>query len=547
MSEPTMDSTALSVKTAEEVKAQNRKDVDVLLIGAGVMSATLGTFLQELEPDWTLEVVERLSDIAAESSNGWNNAGTGHSALAELNYTPEQADGSIAITKAITINEAFMISRQFWASLVKLGRLTDPHSFINSTPHMSFVWGEENVTFLRKRVAALKESTLFRGIEFSDDPEVIKQWAPLIMQGRDSKQVVAATHSELGTDVNFGEVTRQLINSLNKSGNFNLTTCEEVRDFNRLADGRWQVRIAHLSTGTTRLVTARHIFIGAGGAALPLLQKTKIPEAKRYAGFPVGGSFLVTENPELVNQHLAKVYGKASVGAPPMSVPHVDTRVIDGKRVLLFGPFATFSTKFLKQGSLFDMFGSMTPTNLIPMLQVGAHNINLIKYLIGQVMLSDSDRLTALRQYVPDAKAEDWRLAIAGQRVQIIENTANGGGTLRLGTEIVTSEDGSISALLGASPGASTAAQAMIDLLAKVFPARMQTDSWQQKIKALIPSWGTPLNGCLNTTEAVLNSTSQILKLDYRAPNSHPPLASHESQQGLELPSEHSLAKPLPS
>ncbi len=498
--------------------SHNTEEVDVLLIGAGVMSATLATFLQELEPNWKLHMVERLPEVAGESSNGWNNAGTGHSALAELNYTPEQADGSININKALAINEAFLISRQFWSSLVNKGRLRSPRSFINSTPHMSFVWGEDNVNFLRKRVNALQSSTLFRGMQFSDDPAIIKQWAPLIMQGRDPQQKVAATRSEYGTDVNFGEITQQLIESLSRSAHFRLETSQEVKDFTRLPDGRWKVIMNDLTQGKERQLIAGKIFIGAGGAALPLLQKTGIPEAKCFAGFPVGGSFLVTENPQLVQSHLAKVYGKASVGAPPMSVPHVDTRVLDGKRVLLFGPFATFTTRFLKQGSLLDMFNSMTPANLVPMLQVGAHNINLIKYLVGQVMQSDDDRLNALREYVPEAKGEDWHLAIAGQRVQIIENDPQKGGILRLGTEIVTSEDGSISALLGASPGASTAAQAMLDLLTRIFNEKIHSDRWQQVIKSLIPHWQETLNGDITTTEQVLQTTSQILQLDYTAP-----------------------------
>lgn len=500
------------------IYSHTTEEVDVLLIGAGVMSATLATFLQELEPDWKLYMVERLPVVAGESSNGWNNAGTGHSALAELNYTPEQSDGSISITKALAINEAFIISRQFWSSLVNKGRLQSPRSFINSTPHMSFVWGEENVNFLRKRFNALQSSTLFRGMQFSDDPATIREWAPIIMQGRNPQQRVAATRSEYGTDVNFGEITRQLIDSLSRSASFRLKTSQEVKDFIRLPDGRWQVTINDLSMGKDLQVIAGKVFIGAGGAALPLLQKTGIPEAKCFAGFPVGGSFLVTENPQLVQNHLAKVYGKASVGAPPMSVPHVDTRVLDGKRVLLFGPFATFTTRFLKQGSLLDMFNSMTPSNLMPMLQVGAHNISLIKYLVGQVMQSDEDRLKALRQYVPEAKGEDWHLAIAGQRVQIIENDPQKGGTLRLGTEIVTSEDGSISALLGASPGASTAAQAMLDLLSRIFGEKIQSYRWQEVIKSLIPHWQKQLNGDVTTTEQVLQSTSQILQLDYTAP-----------------------------
>lgn len=506
---------AMSAVGMVKANVQERKEVDVLLIGAGVMSATLGTYLQELEPDWTIEMVERLDAVAEESSNGWNNAGTGHSALAELNYTPQKADGSIDITKAVTINESFQISRQFWAYQVQKGNLHHPKSFISSTPHMSFVWGDENVDFLRKRYQALQKSTLFRGMEYSEDPRQITEWIPLVMKGRDAKQKVAATRTEIGTDVNFGEVTRQLIASLEKKPNFRLRTRQEVRDIKRAADGRWQVTLACLDEGTTRTLTVQTLFIGAGGAALTLLQKAGIPEAKNYAGFPVGGSFLVTENPDVVKNHMAKVYGKATVGAPPMSVPHIDTRVLDGKQVLLFGPFATFSTRFLKQGSLLDMFGSITSSNIVPMMQVGLKNFDLVKYLVDQVLQNESDRMEALRNYVPQAKAEDWRLVTAGQRVQIIKKDENEGGVLRLGTEVVTSEDGTIAALLGASPGASTAAPIMLELMKKVFPEQMASPEWQTKIKAIIPSWGRKLNGDVAATEKVLAETSRILQLDY--------------------------------
>lgn len=495
--------------------AQERKDVDVLLIGAGVMSATLGAWVQDLEPDWSIEMVERLDSVAEESSNGWNNAGTGHAALAELNYTPQQADGSIDISKAVTINESFQISRQFWAYQVQKGNLRNPESFIHSTPHMSFVWGDDNVEFLRKRFSALQKSTLFRGMAYSEDPQQIARWIPLVMNGRDRSQKVAATWTEMGTDVNFGEITRQLIAALEKKANFQLRLRQEVRELKQLADGRWQVTLQCLNSGTRRTLTAGKIFIGAGGAALPLLQKAGIPEANGYAGFPVGGSFLVTENPQVVAQHMAKVYGKASVGAPPMSVPHVDTRVLDGKQVLLFGPFATFSTKFLKQGSLMDMFTSLNSSNMLPMVKVGLKSFDLVKYLMDQVLQSDRDRMDALRAYVPQAKQEDWRLVTAGQRVQIIKKDEKEGAVLRLGTEVVASQDGTISALLGASPGASTAAPIMLELLHKVCPEQMASPEWQNKIRAVIPSWGRKLNGDVALTEKVLAETSRILHLDY--------------------------------
>lgn len=510
--------------------ADEKKDVDFLLIGGGIMSATLGTYLQELEPEWSVEMIERLDQIAEESSNGWNNAGTGHSALAEMNYTPETAEGSVDISKAVDINESFQISRQFWASLVQKGVLHNPRSFITSTPHMSLVWGEDNVTFLRKRYDALQKSTLFRGMEYSEDPAQIAEWAPLMMEGRDPQQKVAATRINIGTDVNFGEITRQLVASLVKSPTFNLRTRHEVRAIQRNDDGSWNVTLADLNNGgAEKVIKTKHLFIGAGGASLPLLQKTGIPEAKNYAGFPVGGSFLVTENQEVVKRHLAKVYGKASVGAPPMSVPHLDARVLDGKQVLLFGPFATFSTRYLKNGSLWDMFGSITASNIVPMLHVGKDNLDLVKYLVGQLMLTDDDRYAALKEYFPAARKEDWHLVQAGQRVQIIKKDAKKGGVLRLGTEVVTSQDGTVSALLGASPGASTSAPIMLNLLQKVFKDKFATPEWQAKLKEMIPSYGQKLNGNIAATEHELAETSRILQLDYTP--MMPAAANDESTQ----------------
>ncbi len=509
--------------TPRAFAAEEEKSVDVLLIGGGIMSATLGTYLQELEPDWSINMVERLDGVAEESSNGWNNAGTGHSALAEMNYTPEKADGSIDISKAVEVNEGFQISRQFWSYQVENGVLHDPRSFINSVPHMSFVWGDENVDFLHKRYLALQKSTLFRGMEYSQDPTKIKEWIPLVMEGRDPNQKIAATRIPIGTDVNFGEITHQLVASLQKNQNFSLSLGHEVRDIKRNPDNTWNVTVADLkNNGKESVVKAKFVFIGAGGASLTLLQKSGIPEADNYGGFPVGGQFLVTENPEIVNRHLAKVYGKASVGAPPMSVPHLDTRVFNGKRVLLFGPFATFSSKFLKNGSLWDLFGSVNFSNIGPMTDVGIDNFDLVKYLISQVMLSDNDRYEALKEYFPDAKKEDWRLWTAGQRVQIIKKDPKEGGVLRLGTEVVSSKDGSIAALLGASPGASTAAPIMLHLMETVFKDKVATQEWQTKLKQIIPSYGTKLNGNVEATEKELGYTSRVLQLDNPTPAAQP-------------------------
>ncbi|EJN24457.1 malate:quinone-oxidoreductase [Pseudomonas sp. GM79] len=493
--------------------AEEAKKVDVLLIGGGIMSATLGVWLNELEPGLSMEMVERLDGVAQESSNGWNNAGTGHSALAELNYTPEDDKGNVQIPKAVEINEAFQISRQFWAWQVQQGVLKNPRSFINSTPHMSFVWGDDNIKFLKKRYEALQASPLFAGMQYSEDPAVIKKWVPLMMEGRDPNQKVAATWSPIGTDVNFGEITRQFVAHLQTTPKFDLKLSSEVQDITKNEDGSWRVSYKNLKDGTKTETDAKFVFIGAGGGALHLLQKSGIPEAKEYAGFPVGGSFLVTENPTLAEQHLAKAYGKASVGAPPMSVPHLDTRVLDGKRVILFGPFATFSTKFLKEGSYLDLLTTTTTHNVWPMTKVGIKEYPLVEYLAGQLMLSDEDRLNALKEYFPNAKAEDWRLWQAGQRVQIIKRDEAAGGVLKLGTEIVASADGTIAGLLGASPGASTAAPIMLTVLQKVFKDKVASPAWQEKLHQIVPSYGTQLNSNPAKVAEEWAYTSKVLEL----------------------------------
>ncbi|KGL57792.1 malate:quinone oxidoreductase [Pantoea ananatis] len=508
---PALSLAALLVSSVTHAENSPEK-TDVLLIGGGIMSASLGTLLEELQPGWKQIMVEKLDGVALESSNGWNNAGTGHSANMELNYTPERADGSIDVTKALEINEAFMISRQFWSSQVKDGVLNNPRSFINSTPHMSFVWGD-NVDYLTKRYAALQKTVLFQGMKFSTDHKQIAQWAPLVMEGRDPQQKVAATWTPVGTDVNYGEITRQLIGSLKKNDNFRLETSSEVTDFKRNSDNSWHVTIKDAKNGGERTVDAKYVFIGAGGGALKLLQKTGIPEADNYAGFPVGGSFLVTENSAIVDRHLAKVYGQASVGAPPMSVPHLDTRYLDGKRVVLFGPFATFSTKFLKNGSLFDLLSTTTTHNFMPMTHVGMDNFDLVKYLIGQVMLSDDDRFASLKEYYPEAKKEDWKLIQAGQRVQIIKKDADKGGVLKLGTEIVTDQQKTVAALLGASPGASTAAPIAINVMQKLFPEQFKSAEWQEKIRKIVPAYGQKLNDNPALTQQVWDETAATLQL----------------------------------
>jgi malate dehydrogenase (quinone) len=488
----------------------SKEPIDVVLIGGGIMSATLGAFIKQLQPDWSIRIFERLADTALESSNPWNNAGTGHSALCELNYTPLKQDGTIDITSAVKVNEQFQVSRQFWTYLVGRNLLPDPQAFLNPVPHMSFVWGDENVDYLRKRHEALKDHPLFTGMEFTEDPEVIRSWTPSMIPGRLRSQKIAATRIDVGTDVDFGALTHDLLHYITDNGAV-LYTEQSVKNITKLSDGTWKLRVKHEVGGTAFNVQARFVFVGAGGGALKLLQKSGIKEAKGFGGFPVSGEFLRTDNPDVVARHRAKVYGKAAVGSPPMSVPHLDTRIVGGEASLMFGPYAGFNTKFLKTGSWWDLFSTIRPHNLVPMVRAGLANLDLVRYLVGQLAASKKTKFAALQEFMPNADPADWYRITAGQRVQVIKRDPEKGGVLQFGTEVVTAADGSIAGLLGASPGASTAVPIMLDVLERCFPDRMA--GWMPQLKLMVPSYGTKLSDDPKLAGKTLAATQKALEI----------------------------------
>ncbi|MBS7661778.1 malate dehydrogenase (quinone) [Pseudomonas lalucatii] len=486
--------------------------LDVVLVGAGIMSATLAVLLKELDPATKLEIIELMESGAIESSNPWNNAGTGHAGLCELNYTPESADGSIDIKKSVTINTQFEESKQFWAYLIEKGSFGAPKSFIASVPHLSFVRGHEGIAYLKKRFQALTQHHAFAEMEYTEDRATMAKWMPLMLPGRDPNEPIAATRVLGGTDVNFGAVTRHLLEHLAKQPDARVKCSQKVTGLKRNAQG-WRVSIKNQADGSHREIQAKFVFLGAGGAALPLLQLSGIPEGKGYGGFPVSGQWLRCDNPEVVKQHQAKVYSQAAVGSPPMSVPHLDTRVVDGKTSLLFGPYAGFSTKFLRHGSYLDLPLSVRPGNIGPMLAVARDNFDLTRYLVKEVLQSEEQRLETLRGFYPEARAEDWRLEVAGQRVQIIKKDPKRGGILQFGTELVAAEDGSIAALLGASPGASVTVSIMLELIQRCFPEQSRSEQWTRKLNEIFPAMGKVLASDAERYREVQARSDELLQL----------------------------------
>ena len=483
---------------------------DVVLVGAGIMSATLGALLRLVEPGWSITLVERLDAAAAESSDPWNNAGTGHAGLCEVNYTPVSSDGSIDITRGVRINEEFQVSRQFWAYCVDNGILTDVRGFLNPVPHVSFARGAYQVDFLRRRREALARNPLFASVEFIDDPAEFGTRLPLMANGREFSEPLALEWSHDGTDVDFGSLTKQLIGFAVRGGAVALFG-QEVCALRRESSGTWTVRIRNNRTGQKRTINTRFVFVGAGGYALPLLQKSGIPEAKGFGGFPIGGKFLRSDNRALVDAHRAKVYGFTAPGAPGNSAPHLDLRIIGGKPWLLFGPFVGWTPKYLKHGRLTDLSNSVTVNNLPSMLNVGMTEMTLLGYLVRQLLASDADRLKALREFAPAARDSDWETVRGGQRVQVIRPKGRG-GALEFGTTVLSAADGSIAGLLGASPGASTAVSAMLGVMERCFGDRYR--SWLPTLKEVVPSLGIRLSDEPRLFEEVRDWGTAVLGLE---------------------------------
>jgi malate dehydrogenase (quinone) len=468
---------------------------DVVLVGAGIMSATLGALLRRLEPDWSITLVERLDAAAAESSDPWNNAGTGHSGLCELFYTPQRPDGSIDVSKAERVNEQFQVTRQFWAYAAENGILSDVRGFLSPVPHVSFVQGADRVDYLRRRRQALAGNPLFARTEWIEDADEFARRLPFMAANRDFSdpaKPIALDWALDGTDVDFGALSRQLIGYAVRHGTTVLFG-HEVRNLCRQRDGSWTLTMRNRRTGENRKLNAKFVFVGAGGQALPLLQKSGIKEAKGFGGFPIAGKFLRTCNPTITGAHRAKVYGLPAVGAPAMTAAHLDARIVNHKPWLLFGPFAGWSPKFLKHGHITDLPRSVTPGNLATMIGVGISQMKLVNYLVGQLRLSQPARVSALREFAPSAVASDWELTTAGQRVQVIRPDTRKGGVLEFDTTVLGTADGSIAGLLGASPGASTAVSAMLDVLQRCFPDRYQ--GWLPTLKDMVPSLGAELSG----------------------------------------------------
>ncbi len=490
---------------------KNNQDYDLICVGGGIMSATLALLSKLLKPDLKVLILERLDDVAQESSAAWNNAGTGHSALCELNYTPQNKDGSVDIHKAIDICTQFEMSKQFWSYLVTKDFIRKPENFISKVPHHSWIMGEDNVNYLEKRYQTMKQHYMFNSIQFTKDIEQMKQWFPLMMHGRNPKEIMAASRIERGTEVNYGVLTKQLYHILETEFNTKVQCHKEVLDVDPDTDLDWTVKVKDLKADSIDHLEAKHVFIGAGGGSLLLLQKVEIEEKEGYGGFPISGEWLVCKNQDIINQHNAKVYSKAGIGDPPMSVPHLDTRFINGKRELLFGPFAGFSPKFLKEGSNLDLFKSIKFENLHSLWGVFWHNLPLTEYLVKQLAMSFEDRMDALRTFVKDAKDEDWEILVAGQRVQTIKKDEFEGGKLEFGTELVSSKDGKITCLLGASPGASTAVKIMLDVMKKAFPEVLDTSEAKVLLSEMIPFYDVAIDE--NLFNKQLEKSKIILQL----------------------------------
>ena len=491
---------------------------DVILIGSGIMSANLGAMLKGLDPSLKIQVFEVTDALAQESSDGWNNAGTGHAGLCEVSYTPHrEADGTVNVSKLLGIFEQFEHSKQFWSHAVASGMVRNPGDFIHAVPHVGFVHGRENVEFLRARHTAMEGHHFFDAMEYTEDPRTIADWAPLLMEGRE-EEPVAATQAESGTEVNFGVLARKLLGWLAEQDHCGIATCHRVTGLRRTSRG-WEVSATHLGSGESRVHAAKFVFVGAGGGTLPLLQTAGLPEAQGLGCFPIGGQWLVCDKPEIVSRHSAKVYGMVPSSAPSLGGPHLDARRLDGRDHLLFGPFASWTSKFLhKTGRRTDLPLSIRPGNISTLLKTGIRNFSLVHYLISQGLQSMSDRIACLQEFYPLAREIDWRLVDAGIRVQTLKKPDR--GAVYFGTEVLTDKDRTLAALLGASPGASVSVNIVLEVIKKCLPHLLATPAGHARMKQMIPIYDEDIKQSANAKRFRLVHETAMESLQLASPGS---------------------------
>lgn len=464
---------------------------DVAIVGGGIMSATLAVMLKEVAPELSVRVLEADTELAREASDGWNNAGTGHAGLCEISYTPSRGtDGRVGIDRAVEVCEQFEHSKQFWAHAVTSGIVERADAFVRPVPHICFVEGAQDVSFLQARHAALSGHHFFRTQRLTSDPEEIRAWAPLVMEGR-RPGPVAATWSGGGTEVDYGTLARRLLGWLARQDGCSVETGCHVQAIRRDHAG-WRLAIDRGSAGDASEQRARFVFVGAGGGTLRLLQSAGLPEAAGMACFPIGGQWLICDDPAIVGRHAAKVYGTTPPSSPALGAGHLDIRWFDGRPHLLFGPFASWTTRFLtRTGRWTDLPRSLRAGNLVTLLQVAARNQSLVRYLIAEGLQGMGRRMAALRRFYPAARPEDWRLVQAGIRVQTIH--AADRGRISFSTQVFSSTDRSLAALLGASPGASVAADIALETIRSCLPDLLVSPDAQERMRRMIPTYAESL------------------------------------------------------
>ena len=502
-----------AVVTSQPGVVPDSANPDVVLIGGGIMSATLAALLEVVAPQWSITVFEsaagrRRRELARLEQRRHRPR---RPVRAELHARRARRPGGPGQgrhdQRAVPGLPPVLVAPG------RAGLTGAPKEFINPVPHVSFVTGEDGRAYMRARHEALAAQPLFDGLEYSDDPAELAEWTPLMMAGRDPRQLVAATRSAAGTDVNFGALTRMLLEDAADRGV--AVHCQPARHEPRparpTAAGRSPCR--DTVTGERRTVRRPVRLRRRRRRRAAAAAEGGHPGDRRASAASRSAASSCAPAPPSWSQHQAKVYGQAAVGAPPMSVPHLDPRVIDGDHSLMFGPYAGFSPKFLKAGSMFDLPRSVKPNNLGSMLGVARTELALTRYLVNELLQSGADRHQTLRAFVPDGRRA--RLGDDHRRPARPGHQAGPGDRPRRapvrhrGRRRRRRHDRRPARRL---PGASTAVSAMLDLLERCFPDRMP--AWRPALQEAIPSYGRSLADDPALLAEVRASTMQTLELN---------------------------------